>query len=55
MCACEHGYANVVQRLLAVDGCDASIADHVSDLDGMLLAWALPLLQIGLVSRENSV
>ena len=30
MCACEHGYAKVVKRLLAVDGCDASIADHVS-------------------------
>ncbi|CAB3987670.1 KN motif and ankyrin repeat domain-containing 1-like [Paramuricea clavata] len=28
MCACEHGYANVVKRLLGVDGCDASIADH---------------------------
>jgi hypothetical protein len=30
MCACEHGYANVVKKLLGVDGCDASIADHVS-------------------------
>lgn len=30
MCACEHGFAKVVKRLLAVDGCDASIADHVS-------------------------
>lgn len=29
MCACEHGYAKVVKRLLAVDGCDARIADHV--------------------------
>ena len=30
MCACEHGYAKVVKRLLEVNGCDASIADHVS-------------------------
>ena len=29
MGACEHGYAKVVKRLLAVDGCDARIADHV--------------------------
>ncbi|XP_028413415.1 uncharacterized protein LOC114536280 [Dendronephthya gigantea] len=28
MCACEHGYAKVVKKLLEVDGCDASIADH---------------------------
>lgn len=44
MCACEHGYANIVKKLLQVDGCDASIADHVSSVntDKALLHLILP-------------
>ena len=30
MCACEHGYMNVVKRLLACADCDAGVEDNVS-------------------------